>query len=366
MVIGAEALGDSTREGPLVLIARGADRERLDPRSGALGHQADQEARVQASGQRGADRRVGRQVALDRRAETPAQLGRQACSRCRAAARRVRRAAAHQAGRPREGLRARLSILPEGHPMSRRQPCDPSEERQRTRYETKPQEAVECGRIEPPRQAGGEQQRLCLGGKPPAPLVAEVVHRLHAARIARQEQTLPRLVPQRQREHALQAGKGRRPLLLEGMDHRLRVGAGGEAVTARLEPAAELAMVVDLAIADQVHSAVFAGQRLRAVGGAHDGQAVAAQGRGVPGQLAHAVRPAVTQRRAQNREALRVRWAGEAEDAAHPQGPPPRGGDSTAQTLASPSQRSLRRKEAKRGSPHGIRSGCPGRHRINR
>ena len=61
------------------------------------------------------------------------------------------------------------------------------------------------------------------------------------------------------------------------MDDGFGVGLGAERVAAGLEIAAQLAMVVDLAVEDDPHRAVFVGHRLIAAGAIDDGQAPVAE-----------------------------------------------------------------------------------------
>src|SRR5947209_8590203 len=69
-------------------------------------------------------------------------------------------------------------------------------------------------------------------------------------------------VPDGERELAVEALDAGRPPLLPEVDQHLDVGAGAEAVPARLELGAELPVVEDLAVADEDQRAVFVEDRL--------------------------------------------------------------------------------------------------------
>ncbi len=64
-------------------------------------------------------------------------------------------------------------------------------------------------------------------------------------------------------------------------------------MTARRQPGFQLAVVVDLAVADRHHAALVVDQRLPAVGDAADGQPGGPQHRGVAGVQARVIRAAV-------------------------------------------------------------------------
>ena len=134
-------------------------------------------------------------------------------------------------------------------------------------------------RREPERQVGGErllvevarrrrmlEDRLDLGAEEHALRQQRVVQRLDAEPIAGEEELAPARVPDREGEHPVQALDARGALLLVEVDDRLGVGRGPEAVPARLEPGAQLAVVVDLAVVGDPDRPVLVGHRLMAGG----------------------------------------------------------------------------------------------------
>src|SRR5262249_39909486 len=73
---------------------------------------------------------------------------------------------------------------------------------------------------------------------------------------------LPLGVPERERPHAVEPlDAGVSPLAVRGEDH-LGVGRAAEAVALRLELRAKLAVVVDLAVVDELETPVLACERL--------------------------------------------------------------------------------------------------------
>ena len=98
------------------------------------------------------------------------------------------------------------------------------------------------------------------------------IQRHHAHRIAGDDGAPVGLVPQREREDAVQAveERGRRVFAIQRVDH-LAIGLGLEGVGLR-EFGFEGAMVVDLAIDRQRQLAIVRQQRLRATGGIDDGK----------------------------------------------------------------------------------------------
>ena len=103
-------------------------------------------------------------------------------------------------------------------------------------------EAVEVGLDL--RQEG--QQRLHLGGEVEDAVDDRVVERLDPEAVARDEERLRLLVPEREREHAAQPLEAALAPLAVGAQDHLGVGARAEAILA--EQPAQLDVVVDLAV----------------------------------------------------------------------------------------------------------------------
>ncbi len=93
----------------------------------------------------------------------------------------------------------------------------------------------------------------------------QTIQRLLAGAIARERQLARSLVPDRQREHAVELVDRAIAELLEEMHDDFGVGVRSELVAARDQALPDLAIVVDLAVEDQLHGAVLVADRL--VGG---------------------------------------------------------------------------------------------------
>src|SRR5258706_16457953 len=110
-----------------------------------------------------------------------------------------------------------------------------------------------------------------------------VQERLLAEPIPREQQPLARAIPDGQREHALQVGDPGLALFLMEVDDHFRVAGGPEAMAGRLEAAAKLLKVVELAVEPRPDRPVFFRDRLVAAGAVDDRQPLAAQpGRAAP------------------------------------------------------------------------------------
>src|SRR5438874_353903 len=97
-----------------------------------------------------------------------------------------------------------------------------------------------------------------------AAVAVPVVERLLADAVTRQEQTPAARVPHREGEHAAQPVHAGGTVRLPRAQQHLRVAAGGEPAAARLQLAAQVAEVVDLAVEDERDGAVLASHRLLA------------------------------------------------------------------------------------------------------
>ena len=142
-----------------------------------------------------------------------------------------------------------------------------------------------------PRRAPGE--RLDLATEVQGPIEHRIEERLLAQAIARQQQLAPALIVDGEREHPLQAPDGVGSPLFVGVNDRLGVRGGPEAMAARLELLPELAVVVDLAVEDDPDAAVLVLHRLMAAGAVDDGQPAVTERRVRIGKHAAAVRAAV-------------------------------------------------------------------------
>ena len=145
-------------------------------------------------------------------------------------------------------------------------------------------------------------QRAQLTGEHQRIRTLDDVQRLLAHPIARDHHPPASLVHEREREHAAQLVDARDALVFVQMDDRLAVAVRAEAMAAGLEVAAELGVVVDLAVGDERDRPVLVVQGLRAARHIDDGQPARRDG-GVRADVkAVAVGPAMPQLRGERRQ----------------------------------------------------------------
>ena len=126
------------------------------------------------------------------------------------------------------------------------------------------QVGVERGRIELARTGGIRQQRLQLGAEGQGAAGRTIVERLLAGRIAGEQQALTRAVVEGQGEHAVET---RQAAIAPGsirFENHFGVGRRPEAMTGAFELGAQLEIVVDLAVEDDLQVAGGVGHRLAA------------------------------------------------------------------------------------------------------
>jgi hypothetical protein len=138
------------------------------------------------------------------------------------------------------------------------------------------------------------QKRLDFGGEEERAVFAvDVVERLDAEAVARDEQLTPRRVPDGEGEHAAQLLDGARAVFFIKMEDGLGVAVGSVRVAARFEPGAVVRVVVNLPVEDDVERAVLVLHRLVAARHVNDAQASVSEPRAAVNEQAHVVRPAV-------------------------------------------------------------------------
>ena len=93
-------------------------------------------------------------------------------------------------------------------------------------------------------------------------VVHGVEERLDAESVTRREESLILLIPQRESELAAQLMQAVRSEILVQMERDLAVGAGAQAVAARLELTLDSLIVVELPVHDDMSSLILAGDRL--------------------------------------------------------------------------------------------------------
>ena len=127
-------------------------------------------------------------------------------------------------------------------------------------------------RVEPALGSRVAQQRCRLGREGNVTIQDAEEERPDAEAVAGQEELPSVAVPDRERELAVQALQARLAPLLVGVDEHLRVTAGPEAVTERLELSGQLGVVEDLAVLHRPKATVLVRQWLVATGEVDDRQ----------------------------------------------------------------------------------------------
>ena len=139
------------------------------------------------------------------------------------------------------------------------------------------EELVQRLQVELARDLGPHQQCLHFGREEEAVWRVGVEQRLLACAIAGGDECMRALVVQRQREHAAQVRERVAAPLLVRVERRLDVRSGSEVVAERFELGAQVRVVVDLPVADDVDVARFVGEGLLAAGDVHERQAPEAE-----------------------------------------------------------------------------------------
>ena len=147
---------------------------------------------------------------------------------------------------PGEALEARLAALPDEH-VPGRELARLAEDRQRRRDRVEGEERLQRVEVDLASRQGAQ-----LGGELEPAGVGAVVERLDPVAVACQHEPASRRVPERDREHPAQPAGEVEPFLLVEVDEHLRVAVGAEAVAGALELGAQLAVVVELAVLDDV------------------------------------------------------------------------------------------------------------------
>jgi hypothetical protein len=110
------------------------------------------------------------------------------------------------------------------------------------------------------RAAAAERPRLAREGEPAA--VEPVVERLHPEAVARAEERPLLAVPDRERPHPVELVDAALAPLAVAREQHLRVGLAAEAIALRAQLLAQLEVVVDLAVEDQLEPSIVGGERL--------------------------------------------------------------------------------------------------------
>ena len=307
MVLGAVALGDQPGVGELVealvLDSHGEGGDALvAPLGHSLGHQGHDQARIHAAREVGAHGDVGDQVGLDGVADPLARLVDDLGLALAPLGGVAQPPVAPDLDRRRRGEVShprRLDLGGVEHEQVRgRKLVDPLEEGARAGDETQGQVLVERAQVElrPGRLgAAAGEDRLDLGGEEEAPAVETPVQGLLAEAVARQQELAAPHVPDGKGEHAAQLVDHALAAVLVEMENDLGVAAGLEEMAAADELAPQLAVVVDLAVADDPGAGVLVGDRLMPARQVDDREAAHGEAGLAEEHGALIVRPAVDQ-----------------------------------------------------------------------
>ena len=263
-----------------------ADRERLErPRRVARG-EGDDGARIRAPAQEGPEGNIADQVLAHGFVQQVPQL-------------------LHDRGLPEAvvGLELQVPVRPD-----LRRPIGPGQEdvagrelayaghdafRLRGRQEAK--QVVDGSPVELALDVRKLQERLELGSEQEPPVDFGVVEGLDPQPVARQQESLPALVPERQREHSRHLLHAPGAVVFVEMHDRLRIGRREEDVSAPLQALPEALEVVDLSVEDHPDRAVLVAQRLVPRAEVDDAQAAHSEARTAGQVYPLVVRAAVDQ-----------------------------------------------------------------------
>src|SRR5207302_7375094 len=148
------------------------------------------------------------------------------------------------------------SVLPD-EDVPRRKLADLAKDRQRRWNRVEREKRLERVEVDLP-----TRQRAELGGKRQLSVDVTVVERLDPEAVAREDEPLPRCIPDRNGEHSAQPLRERIAVLLVEVEQDLRVAVRAKAMAGALELLSQLAVVVDLAVLDDVDRPVLVADRL--------------------------------------------------------------------------------------------------------
>ena len=239
-------------------VAREPDAESPDRFRHELAHDGDDDGRVEATAEKGAQWHVTHQPSLNRGRD---QLAHPA-----------HRHGANRLGLPLRG-RVRKGQLPIAARVFAAVPIEHGEgawfdlqnvfvERPRMRHVAVEKVIRHRGVIDLHLEIRMRQQGLHLGGEDHPASLALVKQGLLAGAIAREQQASAALVPNRQREHAVKAIDGAVAQFLVQVDDHFGVGVGLELVAVRHQLFAQVLEVVNLTVEDRLDQAVLVANRL--------------------------------------------------------------------------------------------------------
>ena len=315
VVLGAVPLGDQARVGALVEAPLcETDRERVHRLRRLLSRERCKRRRVDAAGEEDADRDVREEMCPHRVAKPRPEL----LDELRLVA--VAQLGGHRRAGPRVPLERDRAVLPDEHVPGGQLP-DVAEDRVRRGDRVEGEERLEGVEVD---LAARQRPHL----RREAELVADVavVERLDPVAVAREYEPTPPRVPDRDREHPAQPLGEAGPVVLVEMDERLGVAASAQLVPRALQLAAELGVVVDLAVLDDDAGSVLVRDRLVAVLEVDDRETPGCKRDAVAHVLAAAVRAAVDELLRHRTQRVEVRAAARRRDPADPAHGPTLGG----------------------------------------
>jgi hypothetical protein len=151
-----------------------------------------------------------------------------------------------------------------------RQLADALEEGARGGHEAAREVVVEGDAVDRGRDEPGGEQRPDLRGERHSAAVGPPVERLDPVGVAGRDEAAPARVPESEGEDPAEPAHALEPVLLVGVHDHLAVGVRREAVPALLQQAAQVELVVDLAVDDGGDLAVLGVERLVAAGDVDD------------------------------------------------------------------------------------------------
>ncbi len=230
---------------------------------GEFAHDCDNNTRVDAAAEQGADGNVAHHLPSDRSLESLLEKGNP-----------VRLCQVAQTGYAfgKVSLHPAPSLI-DDQTMPWRQFADASKHRERRGDKAEGQEKVECVHVYLPRDGRVGQQRLCFARPDHAVPIAVIVERLDTEGIACQQQSLLAGIPDSESKDAVETRDTVITPLLVSMNNDLRVGLCREDVSLGLQLAAQLWKVIDLAIEHHPDHSVFAWDWLMATLDIHDAEA---------------------------------------------------------------------------------------------
>ena len=290
-VVGAVAVGHHLRKGAFVegRVVE-ADRAGVDGLGRQAGHHGHHGAGIHAAGQKGAQRHLGDHAQAHGFTDARHQFGLRVGGRD-GVVQREAHVPVFTRGRQRLAVLHQQAVA--GGQLARL-----AEDGARLGHVAQREILLDGLRVQVTAHAAVRQHRLQLRPEEQRAVVQQcVVQRLDAQAVARHEQALALAVPDGKGKHASQALHAVFAPGLPGVHDALGVALGVEDMPQGLQLGDQVLVVVDLAVEDDDHRAVFVEQRLLARGHVDDGQPPVAEAQPGLDVQAALVGPAVGLRR---------------------------------------------------------------------